>query len=225
MVEISAAVGLFMALMLWGWLRQRAQARAEGRFDAVVREHLPVLLRKRRQLVRVDDYGIEDRSRWEKELDYFFGRVVPPALGARDLARLAERWSELRERVARRIEVDIETLATQAAFALVKTGADFEQFCAQELRRAGWQVTVTAASRDQGADLVARRGAERLVVQCKFLSRPVGNGAVQEVVAARSHVDCNRAVVVSNQRFTSGAAELAASNTVELRHWSELHRI
>ena len=83
---------------------------------------------------------------------------------------------------------------------------------------------LTGASRDQGADLIAERGGDRLVVQCKLLSRPVGNYAVQEVVAARSHHLCNRAAVVSNQRFTASAIELAATNNVELWHWSELAR-
>ena len=68
-------------------------------------------------------------------------------------------------------------------------------------------------------------GGERLVVQCKLLGRPVGNYAVQEVVAARSHHQGNRALVVSNQRFTSSCIELAATNGVELCHWSELARL
>ena len=52
---------------------------------------------------------------------------------------------------------------------------------------------------------------DRLVVQCKLLGRPVGNYAVQEVVAARSHQHANRALVASNQRFTASCIELAAS--------------
>ena len=83
-------------------------------------------------------------------------------------------------------------------------------------------MATTGASRDQGADLIAERGEVRLIVQCKLLNRPVGNYAVQEVVAARSHHIGNRAMVVSNQRFTTSAAELAATNEVELCHWSEL---
>jgi restriction system protein len=34
--------------------------------------------------------------------------------------------------------------------------------------------------------VVAERDGVRLVVQCKRYAKPVGNGAVQEVVAARS---------------------------------------
>ena len=75
------------------------------------------------------------------------------------------------------------------------TAREFELFCAEELKRGGWRVTLTGASRDQGADMVAERAQERLIVQCKLLGRPVGNYAVQEVVAARSHHQGNRALV------------------------------
>ena len=102
-------------------------------------------------------------------------------------------------------------VAAEARFERVRTGQEFELFCAEELERGGWRVSLTGASRDQGADLVAERAAERLVVQCKLLGRPVGNYAVQEVVAARSHQHANRALVASNQRFTASCVELAAS--------------
>ncbi len=107
----------------------------------------------------------------------------------------------------------------------MRTGQEFELFCAEELERGGWQVRLTPASRDQGADLVAERRGERLVVQCKLLGRPIGNHAVQEVVAARTHQHANRALVASNQRFTASCIELAATNGVELCHWSELARL
>ena len=80
MIELAviAAVALLVA---WGILRQRARERTTAQFDALVAEHLPVLRRKQRQLVRVDDYGVVDRSRWERELGYFIDRVVLPAAG------------------------------------------------------------------------------------------------------------------------------------------------
>lgn len=225
-MELAAAAGgLFLLLMLWGWLQQRKEAQVERRFEAVVQEHLPVLLRKRRQLLRADDYGIIDRTRWEREIAYFLDKVAPQRLETADVEQLARHRPRFEERLEQIVAESAVELDAQAAFEQIRTGAEFEVFCADELRKAGWQVTVTAASRDQGADVIAVRGRERLVVQCKLLSRPVGNGAVQEVVAARSHADCNRAMVVSNQRFTASAEELAASNGVELRHWSELAKL
>lgn len=223
MLEAAGAITLVLACFaLWGTLRHYARERTDRRFEAVVEEFLPVLVRKRRQLVRVDDYGIVDRSRWEKEVGYFFDKVVFRSLAAADVERIQEHLERFRERLELIVEDRQQDVLAEARFERVRSGVEFEQFCAEELRRGGWQVTATGASRDQGADLIAERGKDRLVLQCKFLNRPVGNYAVQEVAAARSHHLGNRAMVVSNQRFTASAVELASTNGVELGHWSEL---
>jgi restriction system protein len=221
---IVAAVAL-AALVLWGTARQRARERAQARFDRVVADYLPVLRRKQRQLVRVDDYGVVDRSRWERELGYVIDRVVLPALPETDAALVRERLERYRTRLEAAVSADRPDPAAEARFERVRTGREFEEFCAQELQRSGWRVQLTAISRDQGADLVAERDGERLAVQCKLLARPIGNYAVQEVVAARAHQHADRALVVSNQRFTASCVELAATNRVELLHWSELARL
>ena len=226
MTEAAVALAaVLVLLMLWGTARHLARERTGRRFEALLEEHLPVLVRKRRQLIRVDDYGVVDRSRWDKEIGYFFDKVVLQTLDPTDQQRIEEKLDEFRDRLEAIVQARQEELGSQAKFERVRNGLEFELFCADELRRARWRVTTTGASRDQGADLIAERDQDRLVVQCKLLNRPVGNYAVQEVVAARSHHAGNRAMVVSNQRFTASASELAATNGVELRHWSELARL
>jgi restriction system protein len=205
----TALAAVFALLMLWGMTRHRARERTGQRFEALVDEHLPVLVRKRRQLIRVDDYGVVDRSRWDKEIGYFFDKVVLQTLRPSDRQRIEEALDEFRDRLEAIVEARQEELGSQAKFERVRNGLEFELFCADELRRARWRVTTTGASRDQGADLIAERDHDRLVVQCKLLNRPVGNYAVQEVVAARVHHARNRALVVSNHRFTTSAAEPA----------------
>lgn len=226
MFEAALAGSAVLALLaLWGTLRHRALERANERFDRLVEEYLPVLQRKHRQLIRTDDYGIVDRSRWEKEVGYFFQKIVFQSLGGTDGRRIEERLGEFKARLEAIVEAGRQDVSAEAKLERVRNGVEFEVFCAEQLQRAGWRVALTGASRDQGADMVAERGRERLVVQCKFLSRPVGNYAVQEVVAACAHHQGNRALVVSNQRFTSSCIELAATNDVELCHWSELARL
>ena len=79
-------------------------------------------------------------------------------------------------------------------------GYEYELACAEYLRKKGFRdVSVTQASRDQGADIIAFRKKEKCAVQCKYYQSPVGNKAVQEVYAA-----------------TKGAIELAESLQVEL---------
>jgi restriction system protein len=226
LLETALAISLlFGALSLWGTVRLRAVERAGRRFEGLVQEHLPVLLRKHRQLVRVDDYGLVDRSRWEKEVGYFFTRIVFEALPAPDRRHVEQRLDTFKARLEAIVEAGRPDIGAEARFERVRNGAEFELFCAEELRRGGWRVTLTGPARDQGADLVAERGRTRLIVQCKLLGRPVGNYAVQEVVAARSHHQGNRAMVASNQRFTASCVDLAASNGVELCYWSELGRL
>ena len=41
-------------------------------------KHGETLLRKRMQMIITDDYGVEDNSKWIKELRYFVDRVVMP---------------------------------------------------------------------------------------------------------------------------------------------------
>ena len=138
MLEAAVALAsVFVLLALWGTLRHRGRERTERRFEAVVEEHLPVLVRKRRQLVRIDDYGVVDRSRWEREIGYFFDKVVLQTLTPADVARIDERLADYRERLEAIVEARQADAVLQAKFERVRNGVEFEQFCAEELRRGG----------------------------------------------------------------------------------------
>ena len=102
---------------------------------------------------------------------------------------------------------------------------DFERYCASVLRESKWDARVTPPGGDQGVDIVADKRGLRIVVQCKKYSKPVGNRAVQEIVAGIAHRDAQRGVVVATGGYTSAARRLAASNAVLLLHHTELHRI
>ena len=96
-------------------------------------------------------------------------------------------------------------------------GYEYERACAEYLRKKGFRdVSVTQASRDRGADIIAFRKKEKYAVQCKYYQSPVGNKAVQEIYAAATFYGCDRAVVMTNSAFTKGAIELAESLQVEL---------
>lgn len=102
---------------------------------------------------------------------------------------------------------------------------EYEHYCAAVLRESQWAARVTQASGDQGVDIVAEKGGARIVVQCKKYSKPVGNRAVQEIVAAIAHEEAERGVVVATSGYTRAAKRLAASNRVLLLHHSQLPRI
>ena len=96
-------------------------------------------------------------------------------------------------------------------------GHAFENYCEKRLRRHGFRhVERTKATRDHGADILARRGLRRYVFQCKLYAYPVGNKAVQQAFTAMNYYDCDAAVVITNQRFTSQAEQEAEKLGVEL---------
>lgn len=89
-------------------------------------------------------------------------------------------------------------------------GREFEYFCADLLKRRGFQdVVVTKGSGDFGIDILAERDGISYGIQCKNYQSPIGVKAVQEVYAGRDYYDCMVGVVMSNQYFTGPAVEAA----------------
>jgi restriction system protein len=102
------------------------------------------------------------------------------------------------------------------------SGAQFEGFVAEIMRGLGYRATVLGGSGDQGVDVIATAGKERLAIQCKNHAKPVGNKPVQEVYAGARHHRCTAAWVVAPEGFTKGAVELARSVGVSLRDAQDL---
>jgi restriction system protein len=66
------------------------------------------------------------------------------------------------------------------------------------------------------------KGNDKIAVQAKRYSDKVGLHAVQEVVGAMAHYQCNIAIVVTNNYFTRACKKLAKSNDVSLWNREEL---
>ena len=102
------------------------------------------------------------------------------------------------------------------------SAVDFEHYCADLLKANGWQARVTQASGDQGIDIIAEYDGNKAVFQCKKYASPVGNKAVQEVIAGKQFCGASIAAVVSNASYTQSAKQLANTTGVYLLHHSEL---
>ncbi len=89
------------------------------------------------------------------------------------------------------------------------SGLEFEDHVARVARSCGVPVIMTPLSGDWGVDLIVGARPNRVAIQCKRQSRPVGPAAVQEVVAGAPMQDCVATMVVSNQSFTPAAVQLA----------------
>lgn len=105
------------------------------------------------------------------------------------------------------------------------SGTEFEDYVARVARGCGVPVIMTPLTGDWGVDLIVGHRPHRLAVQCKRLSRPVGAGAVQEVVAGAPMQDCTQTMVVTNHEFTPAARKLAELHGCELVGGADLPRL
>lgn len=97
------------------------------------------------------------------------------------------------------------------------TGLEYEVHVATKLRNEGYtDVTVTKASGDHGADILAVTPMGiTAVIQCKFYKGAVGQEAVQQAVSAREYYRRSQAIVITNSTFTPAAEDFARhTNTI-----------
>lgn len=219
---------LVVLVVLWFSLngaRQRGLSDAVGaKAREAVAAHADALARRRTVLIRVDDYGIADASRWSREIDHFVSNVVLPLLSPAETRMLRAREVELKAAIDRQIVAHLGALVATLGQGEVEglSPSAFEAHCARLLAAQGWSARTTALSGDQGADIIADKDGVRLIVQCKLLRRPVGNKAVQEAHSAKAHFGAQHAAVVTNADFTRSARDLAATTGVWLLHHSQL---
>jgi hypothetical protein len=96
------------------------------------------------------------------------------------------------------------------------TPEDFERHVASTFEQLGYRVSLTRRVGDQGIDVIAERGDERMGIQCKRTTETVSNGAVQEAYAGKAHYNCTSSAVVSLGGFTAPARSLASTTGVQL---------
>ena len=105
------------------------------------------------------------------------------------------------------------------------SGTEFEDYVARIARSCGLPVIMTSITGDWGVDVIVGKRPNRLAIQCKRQSRPVGTSAIQEVVAGAPMQDCTKTMVVTNHEFTPAARKLADLHGCELVGRSELPRL
>jgi restriction system protein len=209
-------------------------ANVESRFNDLIQQHIKTLAVKRSQSITKDDYGNDQFDKWNQELDYFIDNVLVKdelisAYLHVDLVRSFANGHihEIQVKIMDAVtEYRIKEIDSQDGPTVDVENLDpiaFEHHCAELLRNDGWNARVTQASGDQGIDLIATRGNVKAVFQCKKYAQPVGNGAVQEIVAGKQFEQADIAAVVSNATFTPLAKQLAGTTGVHLLYYSDLH--
>ncbi|OKL36609.1 restriction endonuclease [Domibacillus mangrovi] len=96
------------------------------------------------------------------------------------------------------------------------SGGDFEHYLSVLFEDIGYEVELTPASGDYGADLLLKKDHNYIAVQAKRYSKTVGIASVQQVFSAKTYYSANEAWVVTNNTFTKNACDLAKKSGVKL---------
>ena len=94
----------------------------------------------------------------------------------------------------------------------------FEQYIGEFYRSQGYQVEETGlGGADGGIDLVAKRGSETLLIQCKhWRSNKVGVPVVRELLGVVTAEKAAGGVLVATGRFTRDAHEFSQGQNIQL---------
>lgn len=226
MILVITAIVATIALLV---LRTKVREKRHRRFVEESRkllleklkEHRKTLGIRRKQILQPNAYGYVDkkqRDEWKNEVGTFLTSIqFPPysLFSEQEVLEFLFLIEQTSEESSKELIFDIENVSPLA----------YETMCAEILSDAGWKARTTRGSGDQGVDVVAEKDGEKVVIQCKLYSRPVGNKAVQEISAGKSYYGARHAAVVSNQVFTPSAKELAQSTGVLLLHHEELSEL
>lgn len=209
------------------WVRVRAEQRLTCFLSENGERRLRGLALKRSQLTYVDDYGDPQDGDFVKEVGRFIDQKLPNLFGPTKFdPRIDNRGWAIDLVLALVDEFALEADGDSTSGAAPAPGSDaieFEHAIAAAFCRRNFDGRVTAASGDQGADVLAHRNGRCVfVVQAKCWSSPVGNKAVQEIHAAQTFYDAERAMVVGVSGFTKAAKQLSESTGVSLVDFSDL---
>jgi len=92
----------------------------------------------------------------------------------------------------------------------------FESLVERLYHRMNYETRLTPEKKDGGRDVVASRLApgklERILIECKRYSEPVGVGVARALLGVVSDEKVNKGVLVTTSRFTKATQELARRN-------------
>jgi restriction system protein len=206
----------------------REDRRLDKKIQKEISKHRNSLITQRERMVLVDAYGSDDDKNWmNHEIPYFIEKQIVPKLSEeeRELLRISKsKYVTMIDATARQKRSGHRTSygIKSAEFNKDMTGVEYEEFCKDLFEIAGYQVTRTPQSGDQGVDLIVRKQRREIAVQCKRYSRPVGNKAIQEISAGLQYYDLLDGCVLTNATYTPSAKRLAKKLKIKLLHHSQI---
>ena len=130
---------------------------------------------------------------------------------------------------SKKLQYPIKRVSFQISYDLAlidkMEGFDFEGYVAKLFEKFDFNTLVTKKSRDFGCDVIIEKNGDRIAIQTKRSESKVSLKAVQEIVASLKKYDARIGVVISNQKFTKSARQLAKINDVVLINRNALLRL
>ena len=182
-----------------------------------IKQNYDILLLKATQKLYYDDYNVFVVDDFEREFSYFVKRVLSPETEEFHLMYLLAKGlfrCILKQNGINSLE-EIKTKEISDKLNIC-SGVDYENYIENILLGKGFKVHRTPITGDQGVDLIAVKDNIKYAIQCKYYSKPVGNKAVQEIIAGKDFYKCDIGIVVSNNSFTKSAVVLAQNSHILL---------
>ena len=205
-------------------IKKRAIESLENELSNLMAHQTGLVASAYRSSVSSNSFGKKNYTRFKKELiEHLLDNTE-----SQDILKYAKELGDFQipEETIHKIEEVINEHSQSETFTDDMDPYEYEHFCAAQFLKHGWdEAEATSGSADQGVDVVAKRGDEHLVGQCKVYQKPVSNSAVQEVVAGMGYYGANVGVVISNAGYTNSAKQLAEANNIKLIHHSEIKNL
>jgi hypothetical protein len=135
---VAIAVLIVASVLLQRWAAVRKEKRIQEsllkKVYVAMQEHLPALVRKRMQLVQTNAYGNQKLEKWTEEIRYFLFEHLGPSLSPEELVILPENFAALMLAIDSVVQGAMRDHPSFRAFSDDMSPAEFEGFCAEELR-------------------------------------------------------------------------------------------
>jgi HJR/Mrr/RecB family endonuclease len=99
---------------------------------------------------------------------------------------------------------------------LMLPARQFEFEIANLFRCKGYKSLATQFTNDDGVDVLASNDQEKIIIQCKRWTHPVGRAVVDELAGVQKRYGANRAILAATSTFTDGAKDAAHKHNIEL---------
>jgi len=214
---------------IFGWSEKREKKKIDdltiefiNEVNSIISKDSDKIKSAYRNLVSSDAFGEKDYEKFKKEITKFFLKKSK-VHKEMELEGYSYRFGDKQyDDIIKGIEKAIKKEDRESKFDPKMSPYDYESFCANEFNKNGWEAAATGGSSDQGVDVIAKKKGSILAGQCKMFSKPVGNKAVQEIVAGMKYYKATTGIVIATNGFTKSAYALAEANNIKLIHHSEI---